>query len=352
MAATSKKPGVCYAFTRDGLELPVIDITHPAFRIERPTLEKLDEMMAKAVAKQEAYERYPAMIRKFLFWIFSRKSIIMQGVMNSHGTFLTGMNTYLMKLGPDTLLPPLGSRVDLAMVSSVPALGLRLRLQNTVGYLVEGLLGSLASRPDARLIFINIAGGPCADTLNTLLVLQKHHPDLLRGRKVLIRVFDLHDLAPEFAKKSLEALRAPDAPLEELMADLAHIPYDWSRPQDLVRALGDLSLKNDVVAVSSEGGLFCYGSNADIAENLKVLTTFTPDDAVLVGSLSVRGGPGAVFNRLSHAATIPRSMDEFDAMALACGWKVKDNVTEPLNVVVRMVKASNEDFGNDLPVST
>ena len=27
----NKKPGVCYAVTDDGLELPVIDITHPAF---------------------------------------------------------------------------------------------------------------------------------------------------------------------------------------------------------------------------------------------------------------------------------------------------------------------------------
>ena len=30
---TKKKPGVCYAPTDDGVELPVIDITHPAFAL-------------------------------------------------------------------------------------------------------------------------------------------------------------------------------------------------------------------------------------------------------------------------------------------------------------------------------
>jgi hypothetical protein len=27
----NKRPGVFYAFTRDGFELPVVDVTHPAF---------------------------------------------------------------------------------------------------------------------------------------------------------------------------------------------------------------------------------------------------------------------------------------------------------------------------------
>jgi hypothetical protein len=273
-----------------------------------------------------------------MFWFFSRKSIIMRGVMGSHGTFLTGMDTYLMKLNPDTLLPPLGCRVDIAMVSSVPALGLRLRLQQTVGYLIEGLLAPLTSRPKAQLTFINIAGGPSSDTLNALIVLRKNHPELLRGHKVRIKIFDLHDVAPEFAGKSLEALRAPGGSLEGLDVDLSHVIYDWSRPQDLAGALSDMGLKDDIVAVSSEGGLFCYGSDKDISENLKILSEVTPEDAVLVGSLSVREAQGAVFNRLSHAATIPRAMDEFKGLVCSCGWKVTGSTMSPLNTVVRLAK--------------
>ena len=30
-AERDKKPGVCYAVTDDGLELPIVDVTHPAF---------------------------------------------------------------------------------------------------------------------------------------------------------------------------------------------------------------------------------------------------------------------------------------------------------------------------------
>jgi len=29
----NKRTGVCYALTDDGLELPVVDITHPAFAV-------------------------------------------------------------------------------------------------------------------------------------------------------------------------------------------------------------------------------------------------------------------------------------------------------------------------------
>jgi len=35
----NKRPGVFYAFTRDGVELPVVDVTHPAFAISIPESE-------------------------------------------------------------------------------------------------------------------------------------------------------------------------------------------------------------------------------------------------------------------------------------------------------------------------
>ena len=30
----NKKPGLCYALTDDGVELPVIDVTHPSFALD------------------------------------------------------------------------------------------------------------------------------------------------------------------------------------------------------------------------------------------------------------------------------------------------------------------------------
>jgi hypothetical protein len=33
LSERNKRPGVCYALTDDGIELPVIDLTHPAFTV-------------------------------------------------------------------------------------------------------------------------------------------------------------------------------------------------------------------------------------------------------------------------------------------------------------------------------
>jgi hypothetical protein len=34
MPEKNKRPGVIYPYNREGVELPVIDITHPAFAVE------------------------------------------------------------------------------------------------------------------------------------------------------------------------------------------------------------------------------------------------------------------------------------------------------------------------------
>jgi hypothetical protein len=34
MVEVNKRPGVYYALTNDGIELPIVDVTHPAFALD------------------------------------------------------------------------------------------------------------------------------------------------------------------------------------------------------------------------------------------------------------------------------------------------------------------------------
>ena len=54
-----KQEGVCYALTDDGLELPVVDITHPAFEL-RITEEKQQALVEHFLAEQRRFVRLPS----------------------------------------------------------------------------------------------------------------------------------------------------------------------------------------------------------------------------------------------------------------------------------------------------
>ena len=99
-----RKPGVCYAKTVSGQELPVIDVTNSAFFVAPPSETEMATLIKNSAAEQERFNRMPAFLRKPTLWLMSRQSILMRGLMGADGTFLGGMNTYLMKLGPDNLV--------------------------------------------------------------------------------------------------------------------------------------------------------------------------------------------------------------------------------------------------------
>ena len=87
-----KRFGVSYAVTDAGLELPVIDVTHPAFAIA-PTdaeLEALAAAFQEMMARQrDATEEQLAAMRSML-----EGSILGRGMLAGSGTFLTGLDTY------------------------------------------------------------------------------------------------------------------------------------------------------------------------------------------------------------------------------------------------------------------
>lgn len=318
-----RKPGICYAQTVNGQELPVIDVTNPAFFLAPPSDTEMATVIQKDAAEQEQFNRMPAFLRKPILWLMSRRSLLMRGVMGAHGTFLTGMNTYLMKLGPDNLGQGF-NQLDRLLASSIPAISLRLRLQEIVRLMAESLGPVLAAHPGRDFRLINIAGGPSLDSINLLVRLHRDHPQLLPGRLIRIHVLDLESAGPVFGGRALLALQAPGEPLAGLNITLEYTPYQWAEPQRLQSYLESLELRDAIVATSSEGGLFDYGTDSQITGHLKILHAMTPEHAVVAATTTPTEGLGSAFNQTSGAKTISRTREAFAELAAKAGWVISE----------------------------
>ena len=322
---------VLYAMTEEGTKLPIIDVSNAAFTVAATDAE-LAVMSEQFVRESTQQREMPAPLREAL-----RQSILGRALMAASGTFLAGMSTYLIKLGPDNLGVEM-TPVDRSIAASFPAFTSRLRLQDMARLLADGLLRTGAD--DRRPVcLVNIGGGPGSDSWNALIYLHAEHPDLLLRRKILIAVLDLDHHGPAFGGRAVEALQAPDAPLNGLAIGFRHVTYNWSEAGQLREVLDDLHARDGACAVSSEGGLFEYGSDTEIVSNLTTLHAGTASDAIVVGSVTREGE--AV--RASHTATRiparPRTIEAFGSLVGQAGWLVQHAIARPFSYHVRMAKA-------------
>jgi hypothetical protein len=331
-----KKPGVHYAPTDDGVELPIVDVTHPAFDFE-PSDQALEEAIASFVRDTERRRRLPRFVEKLVLGFFLRKSVLAGALREAEGGFLAGVATYLFKLGPDRLGEAYTQPIDKKIAASLPALSMRLRLLDMARLLAEGVTPALEARRTA-LELVNLGGGPSADSWNALLLLAQGMPELLRGRAVRVRTLDRDEHGPAFGARAIEALRRPGAPLAEVDASLTRTPYDWSEPHRLRALLGARDGEPPVVAVSSEGALFEYASDEDVVANLEALRAATPDDAIVVGSVTSDSEIAAMIFEASQVPLRPRSREAFEALAERGGFRVDRLVERPTCRDVRLVK--------------
>jgi hypothetical protein len=328
-AEHNKKPGVCYAVTDDGLELPVVDVTHPAFE---PALsdERLQALTDRFLEEQRRFAKLPRLVRRIMLRFFMRGSRIGQGLRRADGHFLDGMTTYLFKLGPKNL----GSYavpVDRRILMSLPAVSVRLRLADMARLLADGLASRLNANESRPLYFINIAGGPAIDSLNTLIVLGREHAALLTGRRITVHVLDADQHGPAFGARALQALQAPGAPLAGLEIIFDHSHYDWRDVSGLTPALEDAQRAGAQLVVSSEGGLFEYGSDDDIHANLRALRQGEGNGVFMVGSVTRDDEIIQTLKLTSTAATKPRGLAVFTALVANAGWQVTRSVARPLS---------------------
>jgi hypothetical protein len=214
---------------------------------------------------------------------------------------------------------------------SLPAVSVRLRLTDMARLLADGLAPRLAKSASRPLYFVNIAGGPAIDSLNTLIILRREHAELLAERRITVLVLDGDQHGPAFGARALEALQAPGAPLAGLDVTFNHTHYDWHHVSGLTPALESAQRDGALLVVSSEGGLFEYGSDDDILANLFALRKADGNDVFVVGSVTRDDEIIQTLKLTSTAATQPRGLTVFRALVANAGWQVTRSIARPLS---------------------
>jgi hypothetical protein len=338
----NKIPGVCYAWTDEtfrelpGVELPVVDITHPAFALPTGEAEVSAMIDAFNAATQRLATLPPAVIQGML-----QQSLLMRGMMvDSANTYTSGLMTYLNKLGPLNL-GSWATPVDRQWAGGLTPLTFRWRMRDVARLLTEGLVDPLTARPGTPLHLINIGGGVAMDSLNALIVLMKDHPDLIAGRPITIHVLDLDAEGPAFGARALSALQGQGGPLHGLTAAFDCIPYDWCHPERL-RTLVEGFEPGAVAGGSSEGGLFEFGYDECIIANLAALRDTAPAGFPMVGPV-VRDS-STLDPRLVATQNVPNrpairylGLERFGKLAAESGWKIAGHRDGPMHQVVRLV---------------
>jgi len=318
---------ILYVQTAEGLELPVIDVTHPAFKLELTETEQKAHV-AKFLAVSERRARLPRFLRTALTRWALRKSALGKGILAAHGGVLGAVETYVFKLGPENL-GTWAKPMDRRLAASLPALAVRLRLQDMARLMADTLLPALGASTDRPLRFLSLAGGTAIDSLNALLVLRKEAPSLL-ARPIAIDVLDRDRIGPELGERLLQVLQADGAPLEGLTITFRHTLWDWRSDGAILSAVATAARATHALAIaSSEGGLFEYGTDAEIVDVLKRL-----HDGNLIGFVGSVTRADEPIRRLQcdgGAATHPRGLNAFCKLLAPTGWAVSRVIERPFS---------------------
>jgi hypothetical protein len=285
LASPSSDGGVAFARTREGFDLPVIDVTNPRFAV--PTDPALVQRLGDAFVADERRRRLiPTFIMRMMLRAAARKSRLVRALFQPQTGFLDSISTYVLKLGADNLVPPYDQPMDRRLASSPHIVLVRLRMQQVAHLMADALAGDLtAAGPSAPLSLINIGGGPALDSINAMIVLRRAHPGLL-NRPIAIEVLDSNADGAFFGANALAALKAEHGPLAGLDIGMHHHDYDWDRPAALENMVGKRVSAGAVIAASSEGALFEYGSDEAIVANLKALHADGNGARLVAGSVT------------------------------------------------------------------
>ncbi len=311
----------------------MIDITNPAFAMTVTDA----EVMAMAHQYLSELAQQKAMAPEIEAAL--KQSWLGRAIQEAAGSYLPSLPTYVLKLGPDNLGAAESSPIDRHIVASFGGLSMRMRLGDMAQLLADGLARLASSEPRRPLCMVNIAGGPAADSWNALILLRAEKPELLDGREVVIAVLDLDEKGPAFGARAVAALGQANAPLHGVDIRVRHFQYAWSDTGRLRQLLDELHASDTACAISSEGGLFEYGSDAEIVSNLGVVHAGTAADAFIVGSVT-RDSELMRTWKATHRMNIrPRTMETFGALADEAGWRVDRVIERALSYDVSLAKS-------------
>jgi hypothetical protein len=325
---------IVFATTADGLRLPVIDVTHPAFAIP--------DDPATAAARRGAFvawdrrnRRVPGFVTRLLMRLAAQRSRLLQKILNADSDALDSITTYLLKLGADHLPPGFDEPLDRKVAATPHVIMIRLRMQQIAQLLSEALVAPLSGAPNAPLALVNIAGGPALDSINALIMLARAHPSLIR-RPIEIHVLDANEDGPVFGQRALHALAVPDGLLHGLDVRFQQHAYDWNDTAPLTRFLSGLAGRGCVIAASSEGGLFEYGTDDAIVTNLTALAQGGVQ--IVAGSVTSSSEMRKRMIAQTRFRLFPRGLEGFAPLAERGGYAVAESRTAVVSeqVLLRM----------------
>jgi hypothetical protein len=317
---------VISAATSQGFDLPVIDVSNPAFFVSDDAA-ALGALRAELAESERRRKRLPRFVLRWLMRSLARRSLMARELLGGEPRgdvgVLGGMTTYMMKVGAANLVAPINTELDKRLAASPGAVSIRIRLQQLAELLAGGLRGELAARGSVPLHLISIGGGTAIDCLNTLIVLRKSDPVALEHRQVTLHVLDPDSEGPEFGRHALAALATDGNPLSGLDVKFAHASYNWNEPATLENLVRELSSSDSLIAVSTEGALFEYGNDPTVVSNLEALRKGR--NVVLVGGTVTRADPlTREFLTTSRFKLVPRTAAEFAELVKRAGFTVTE----------------------------
>lgn len=311
------------------LEIPIVDVTNPAFALDdNPTTRATLRQLYEAEERRQA--RVPGVISALTLRLGARQSKLLHGLVHANSDHLGGLHTYLMKLGEDNLPIGLDTPIDRKVAASPHAISMRLRLQQCAMLLAEGLHEALAQSPSKPLHLLNIAGGTAIDSLNALILLQRKDPVLLR-RPITILVLDIDSLAPDFGARAVSVLTAPGHILSGLDLHFKYQRYDWNDTRLLVDRIQQSAASQAILAASSEGGLFEYGTDSAIIANLQALAAPSPGPEVIVGSVTGADPLRRASIKRARFKIVPRGVEGIRPLAAQAGLELTRVEHTPLS---------------------
>ncbi|HEY1544496.1 MAG TPA: hypothetical protein VGG01_19025 [Xanthobacteraceae bacterium] len=308
------------ARTREGYDLPVIDLTDPRFAV--PDDPAASRALHDAFVADERSRRFiPTFVMRLLLRAAARQSRLVRSVFELQGGFLDGLSTYVMKLGPDNLVAPWNTPMDRRVAAAPHVRLMRLRMQQVARLLAEGLVEHLRADTSAPLALVDIGGGPALDSLNALILLARDHPALL-ARRITVHVLDGDQDGPAFGANALAALTASGRPLHGRDIAWHHAPYDWNTVAPLAELVRTLVAAGAIVAASSEGALFEYGSDDAIIANLAALRADGAGARLVAGSVTRADEMRRRVIAQSRIRLFPRGLAGFAPLAARAGFAV------------------------------
>lgn len=316
LSKASQHP-VLLARTRAGYDLPVIDVTDPRFAIAED--DAALSAMKEALKRDDRQRRFiPRFLLRFMIRGLAKKSRLAAALFTSNTSYLDSLSTYVMKLGADNLVPPYDHPADRRFAALPHMKLLRLRMQQVAGLIAEGIAGDPAFSGDAPLHLIDIAGGPALDAINGLILLKQRRPELLR-RPITIHVLDRSPDGAFFGANALAALKHGTGPLSDLDISFTPHDYDWNDLGPLIMLMADIKKSGGVIGASSEGGLFEYGGDDAIIDNLRTLHAGT---RFVAGSVTNDDEIRRRMIAMSNFKIIPRGIKGFAPLVKAAGYEI------------------------------